>query len=94
MNRRGQGVARVLRLLTDLRAGSRGTLADFAARHGVCARTIRRDFAVLAEVGYPVCRTPEDGPSMNGEPEQPVFWMAPETRKRSVRTTGPAPPRP
>lgn len=61
---------RVLSLLRDLRRDGHVSIAEVAARYGVHTRTIRRDFAALQEVGYPICRAPESGPGDAGR-----WWL-------------------
>lgn len=75
MNRgRGQSLIRVLALLRELQAGARGTLREFAERHNVCARTVRRDMYLLESVGYAICRSTESGE--RGEDLPGVWWLA------------------
>ena len=69
---RHRGLVRCLSLLRAFQGGRRATLQELAVELKACERTIRRDFQVLAEVGYPVCHTPESDIGVRG-----LWWIDP-----------------
>jgi transcription initiation factor IIE alpha subunit len=81
---RNQSLIRVLKILRQLEAGGRYTLAGLAADLGVCERTIRRDLYALEDAGISIGHNSDT----DGVWEKSYWWLvvSPFSKSHSLNT--------